>query len=399
MKFIKKLISKRACVSLYNFLVICIAILAGLFIKKNKNYKDIWLIGERNNEARDNGYHLFKYIRTNHPYIKAYYVIDTKAIDKKKIEQYGNLINFGSFKHFLYYTLCKKHISTHIDGTAPDNIVCPLIKKYIFSDKKNIFLQHGVIKDNLPLLHSQKTNLDIFVCGAKPEFDFIIENFGYTNGEVKYLGLARFDNLHDYTVKRQILLMPTFRMWLWTPSKVKSNDECKEFLKSNYYREYQSLINNKKIAELLFENNVELVFYPHYEAQKYLHLFSSKYNNITIANKDDYDVQQLLKESALLITDYSSVYFDFGYMRKPVVYYQFDNDEYRSKHYEKGYFSYSNDGFGPIVDNEEGLCNELDNIIREKFIINTKYRKRIEVFFPLYDNQNVKRNFDAIFNL
>lgn len=42
-----------------------------------------------------------------------------------------------------------------------------------------------------------------------------------------------------------------------------------------------------------------------------------------------YDVQQLLKESLLLITDYSSVFFDMMYMNKPVIFYQFDENQYR----------------------------------------------------------------------
>ena len=45
-------------------------------IKHLKKYKNIWLIGEMDNTAQDNGYHLFKYIRSNYPDIKCYYMIN-----------------------------------------------------------------------------------------------------------------------------------------------------------------------------------------------------------------------------------------------------------------------------------------------------------------------------------
>ena len=42
------------------------------------------------------------------------------------------------------------------------------------------------------------------------------------------------------------------------------------------------------------------------------------------------------------------------------IYYHFDYDEYRNGHYSEGYFSYKNDGFGPVVINQEDLTFPLD---------------------------------------
>lgn len=39
-------------------------------------YRGVWIVSERGSDARDNGYHFFKYIRENHPEIKAYYIIE-----------------------------------------------------------------------------------------------------------------------------------------------------------------------------------------------------------------------------------------------------------------------------------------------------------------------------------
>ena len=52
----------------------------------------------------------------------------------------------------------------------------------------------------------------------------------------------------------------------------------------------------------------------------------------------DYDVSALLSGVDLLITDYSSVFFDFALLDRPVVFYPYDLAEYRRR--ESGTFTY-----------------------------------------------------------
>ena len=104
----------------------------------------------------------------------------------------------------------------------------------------------------------------------------------------------------------------------------------------------------------------------------------------------------LLSQSSLLVTDYSSVSFDFAYMKKPIIYTQFDYDEYRKKHYKKGYFDYILDGFGPVC-SDIGVC--IDNIIEEikdGCKIKKKYLKRIQKFFAFFDRKNNERIYNII---
>ena len=71
----------------------CIAKILRLF----KSNRDIWLIGERKDEAKDNGYHLFKYIRENHSEEKVYYIITRDSKDLEKIQKFGNIIYADTF--------------------------------------------------------------------------------------------------------------------------------------------------------------------------------------------------------------------------------------------------------------------------------------------------------------
>jgi len=380
-------------------------IIISLFCRLIPKYQRIWLFCERENEAKDNGYRFFQYMGETHPEINSFYLIDKNyEEDYNRVKKIGNVIQYGSWKHKLYFVLSEKLVSAHKDVIEPWNY--KNFKKYfqkVIPEKKYVFLQHGVIKDDVSNTlgkKNPKNHFDLFICGAKPEYEYIDTNFGYIPGEVVYTGLARFDYLHDVQTKNQILIMPTWRRGIIQPSWIKHkvvDDE--KFLNSQYYKSYQNLINNKKLIELLERNNFKLIFYPHYEVQQYLKYFTSDSNSVVIAKKEVYDVQTLLKESKLLITDFSSIYFDFAYMDKPLVYYQFDKDTFFEKHYKKGYFSYEKHGFGPVLETEDEIVDFIEKSFGNKFVVEDKYKRRTHEFFPLKDTKNCERIYNEIINL
>lgn len=98
-----------------------------------------------------------------------------------------------------------------------------------------------------------------------------------------------------------------------------------------------------------------------------------------------------------MITDYSSVYFDFAYMRKPVIFYQFDEREFREKQYAEGYFDYHNTVLGKWADTLQDALNALEENLRNGCPMLEE--STIREFFPLWDTENCKRTFEAIKNL
>ncbi|GLI85288.1 hypothetical protein ANABIO32_30160 [Rossellomorea marisflavi] len=351
--------------------------------------KDIWLISERPDDARDNGYYLFKYIRENYPNDNAYYAINKDSNDYNKVSKFGNTINFGSIRHFMYYFAANKNISSHIGSGEPGGQLCLNLEILGVIKNTKVFLQHGIIKDMLNFALYKNTNIDLFVCGAAPEYEYVAKEFGYPKNHVKYTGLCRFDGLHNVKVNNnQILIMPTWRHWL--------DGEVEEFEKSDYLQEYLKLLRDKDLNEYLKENELKIVFYPHDNIQKYIHLFGESTNNITIARKSEFDVQELLKESAILITDYSSVFFDFAYMNKPILHFHFDDSKYRQNHYKEGYFNYVRDGFGPVLYNSKDLIKEVKLRHKDNFRLSKTYSERIKNFFPLHDQRNCTRTYEEI---
>ncbi|CAH8773274.1 bifunctional glycosyltransferase/CDP-glycerol:glycerophosphate glycerophosphotransferase [Paenibacillus dendritiformis] len=373
-----------------------IAFLVSFCYRLHPHYQDVWLICERCDEAKDNGYHLFLYMRKFHPEKNVYYLINKKATnDYLKVQHLGNVVAYRSLKHKILFILASKIISAHKGRIEPWNykFYMSTLGKIAGVTKSYVFLQHGITKDDVTEeLGKKNTSFNLFITGAKPEYDYVTSYFGYEPSEVVYTGFARFDALHKRTEKKLLLLMPTWR---------KDLKSCgyKDFIRSQYYKVYQSLITNVYLTEWLEKHEFLLFFYLHYEMQEYGDYFSSSSKNIIIADKNSHDVQQLLLESKLLITDYSSVFFDFAYMEKPSIYYQFDEHDFFLTHYKKGYFDYKRDGFGPVVTSEKELVDYIFYLHENAFLLEDKYKDRIQGFFQLKDDKNCERIYEAINNI
>ena len=398
---------KRGLKRFSGFLKILIAWIYLNLFKRNLLRDDIWIIREKKDEARDNGYYFFSYLREKHPEINAYYIISMNSPDLDKVLQYGNIIKANSFQHCVYYLAAKYSISSQQFGAFPFSFRSKellYIGKLCNTEQKVVFLQHGIIQNFLSSgLCYDNCNIDFFICSAPKEYQYIKDVYKYPEHAIGCVGLARFDNLYkNDDSDKVVLIMPTWRKWLACSmlNNIPTHAEKEKFLKSNFYKEFTAVLEDKELLEYLKNKKYKIVFYLHYKFQGFCKLFFC-YNNdvVTIASKEKFDVQQLLKSSKVLVTDYSSVYFDFAYMNKPTVYFQFDKTEFEKGHYSEGYFSYENDGFGPCCKTKEEFKELLINIIENDCKQPEKYEQRVKDFFCFHDNKNCERTFLAIKNL
>ena len=251
------------------FKIIVIYILSyflSIFI--GKKYENVWLISERGDEAKDNGYAFYQYLKKNHSEIILKYVITKKSCDIQKIDN-EDIVYFGSLKHYMYFINAKCLISTHLMGYSPELGMFRTLDRFnlVFVKGKRIFLQHGVIYNYLLPLINQK--IDLFITSSEIEKNYVIDYFGYSEKNVKCTGLARFDYLNEQK-ENFILVMPTWRSNLYYV-----NDNM--FKNSEYYKNWVDFLNSKELVKLLEYYNLKLIFYPHYEIQKRINLFS--FNN------------------------------------------------------------------------------------------------------------------------
>lgn len=364
-------------------------LIVSLPLRFSKKYKNLWLIAERPDEARDNGYWLYKWILENKPDTNMRFVLSRKSADYKKMPHKNLIIEPGSAKHYIYYILSSYSISTHMHGACPGkSFVIPFLP--FMRHKKTIFLQHGVTKDNINL----RGRLDRIVAVSEQEKKLLAKSNPRYKNNIEILGFCRYDQLVDLSHKEKtkiVLVMPTFRKWLRDIGRLKDADNV--FKTTAYFNAWNSFLNNKKLHDVLEKNKMQLIFFPHNEMQKLAHNFMTNNRRITIGKPGEYDVQELLKKASILVTDYSSVLFDFVYMDKPVIFYQFDQKDFFNKHYKSSGKAYP---FGDIFTAEDLVVSELVNTTKRGCAMKSKYKKDAEGFFKFRDHDNCKRNFNAI---
>ncbi|ELR1158796.1 CDP-glycerol glycerophosphotransferase family protein, partial [Campylobacter lari] len=342
---------------------------------------NIWLLMDRDYEADDNAEHLYRYIMQNHPEQEIVFALRKESSDWERLEKEGfNLIEFGSFEFERIIKKASKVISSHSDE---------YLMRYITPRQQFIFLQHGVIKDDLSRwLNSKK--IDLFITSTQAEYDSIANDYNcykFGKKEMVLTGLARHDALlkNNRSNVKQIFIMPTWRKNIVGNAAKSDIKDLKEYFKrSEYFQKWNSLLNNNGLKKLCELYSYTIVFNPHPYIMPYLKEFNIS-SNIKIANQNE-SLQELFCNSSLMITDYSSVAFEMAYLEKPILYYQFDKEEFFTSHtYQKGYFDYKKNGFGSVVENEENLLKELEILLKNNCKPFGVYKDNIDLTFVFKD--------------
>ncbi|EAK9858036.1 glycosyltransferase [Campylobacter lari] len=368
-----------------------------IFMEMLSNIKisDIWLLMDKDYEADDNAEHLYRYIMQNHPKQKIVFALRKESSDWERLEKEGfNLIEFGSFDFERIIKKASKVISSHCDE---------YLTKYITNRSQFVFIQHGVILNDLSRwLNFKKINL--FITSTQAEYDSIANDYNrykFGKKEMVLTGLARHDALlkNNRSNVKQILIMPTWRKYI-VNSVVANSGKRKlnlDFKQTMYFKKYNSLINNNLLKKVYQEYGYTIVFNPHPNIMPYLKEFNFP-SYIKIANQNE-SLQELFCNSSLMITDYSSVAFEMAYLEKPVIYYQFDKEEFFTSQWQKGYFDYKKDGFGPVVENEENLLKELESLLQNDCKPFGVYKDNIDSTFVFKDGKCCERIYAMLENM
>ncbi|GHU52162.1 hypothetical protein FACS1894132_01190 [Clostridia bacterium] len=379
--------------------------------------RKIWIFSDRAEKADDNAEFLFKYSSEIVDGIEKYFAVSDSQTTKKnsnkipflddieeiyseeadfgRLSEYGNVVDYGSEQHKLLFLFAKKLITSEFDFNSifPTkslrDLYAPLIRGKI------ICLQHGVTKDDMTkIVNKWSHNFKMLVCAGTPEYNAFLEskNYGFDENIVKLTGFPRFDEISESSepVQKTILFMPTWRRIL-AILDIQSNSWMynKQFKNTNYFKSIQTFFDNKALGDLLTKNGYTIKFAVHPNMRTQIRDFElPKY--VTIADKNT-SYHELFQISKIAVTDYSSTAFDFAYLEKPVIYYQFDKQPL-----EKGYFDYEHDGFGEVCFDLTELVKTIENYIKNDGIMLGKYKERVKSFFPYHDNKNSERAYKAI---
>jgi CDP-glycerol glycerophosphotransferase len=187
---------------------------------------------------------------------------------------------------------------------------------------------------------------DWFVAGSKNKAIILSNSVGY-KGNMVVIGMPRIDYLINHQkedvnkIKKKLRIDIDKKIILYAPT-YRDNDIKGE--------------NNKKILKKIKvpEGYLLLVKFHYYNKKTDIH-------NNKIWDISDYnDINELFIISDVLISDYSTVIFDYSNLKRPIILYAYDLKEYKKM--RNFYINYEEEMPGPIVKNIKQLNNELANL-------------------------------------
>ena len=344
----------------------------------NKITEDsIFIFMDRSLNADDNAEHLYSYFIENYPKFKnVYFALHKNSNDWNRLKLKGfKLLELWSKEFYEKYYLSDVFISSQIYNIQ--------YKDKDFSNSRFVYLQHGVMLNDMKDWIVGKY-CDLFIASGEPEEKYL-KKFNLL--ETINTGLPRFENLRKKNNSNKILFMPTWRFEL---NKV--NDF--QFVKSNYFKKLNSLLNNSLLINYLEEKDMKLIVKLHPNIIKRANLFTLS-DRVELSNES---YSKLISDSKFVLTDYSSVVIDAAFIDIPIGYYQFDKESFFESQPYNQRLDFEKEGLGVVLYTEEDIVNYL---IDEKYNNDRSiYIKRSKNFFKGIDRSNINKNIiERILNL
>lgn len=348
--------------------------------------KYIWLFGENLGETHNNNsFYFWEHIVLNEDRIRKYFVltknkknvefVNTIGKDKRKYIVWKN-----SVAHMYLYDIADMmFVTLSYRDTQPEKILGKDIK--LQNRKPIVYLQHGTlaIKSIGYKGDSYNNNLYKFVYYNKNIKSGLVEKNKMKPYQLYYGEyLPRYKELCRLNEEKQCDEKSIF--WFITWREYLDN----EFKRRKFVNNIKSVIKDDKLQKYLEKHEMKLKICTHMflvdEVEKLLDGLGIC-KNIEIISQKNTDIMREIVNAELLISDYSSVIFDFTSLSKPVILYQNDLDEYLKKrkiYCEKEELEQHN------VATKEEL---LDTIINEKYSINEFCSSRVS---PIENVEYVK---------
>ncbi len=346
----------------------------------------------------NNPKYVYEYIARNYPgKYKFIWVIQDKKTNipypHKKIRRYG--------LRYVYYLARSKYYI--FNGRQPD---------WIIKRKGNIFLQtwHGTPLKRLVFdledinaatvryknkTYKQSRCWDYLVSANKYSSDIFRRCFKYEK-TILETGYPRNDLLHASNKleiadqvkeklglpsdKKIILYAPTWRDdEYYTKGRYKFSLELDlDLLKERLSKEYVILLR----THYFIADEIDITGYEEFAYDV------SKYD----------DISELFLISDILITDYSSVFFDYANLKRPMLFFTYDLDKYRDL-LRGFYIDIEEELPGPLLFTTEEIIGAVQNIDELQFEYKDKYFAFYQKYCAWEDGQAAKRVAEAVFQL
>src|SRR5699024_1179516 len=209
------------------------------------------------------------------------------------------------------------------------------------------------------------------------EFGYPRNDILYTNNNENYIKELKL-KLNIPIDKKVILYAPTWR-------------DDQYFSRGNY--KFTLNLELESMQKHLNEEYV-LVLRTHYHISNSIDV--SEYKGFVYDLSQYDDIAELYLISDMLITDYSSVFFDYANLKRPILFYTYDLENYRDK--LRGlYFDLEKEVPGPILMTTEDVIEAVENIesVKEKYSI--KYNEFYNRFCSWDDGMASEKTYNVVF--
>ena len=142
-----------------------------------------------------------------------------------------------------------------------------------------------------------------------------------------------------------------------------------------------------------FSKEYVILFSPHYFIENSIDLTKYKGFIYNVARYDE--INELYLVSDIIMTDYSSVFFDYANLKRPMLFYMYDIDDYKGN--LRDFYISLDELPGPIAKTQDELENNLKNIDKEFKKNKEKYEKFNEKYNYLDDGNVSERVIKVIF--
>lgn len=363
--------------------------------------KRFWVSFDKLYKAGDNGEYMYQYGRERHGQAgvpEFCYIVNRTSPDypRLKAQKHAHVLVEDSLRCFLTCMHAEVILATHVN-----------IYRYFNSDltlanaMRNLYrgkvvcVQHGLSINQIAHFQNQWFDDTVLYTCASPfeKQNLSSKYYGYQEKQLQLTGLARYDGLKNQDQKL-ILITPTWRKDLaLDPVFGESRSYNPQFKESEYFRLYNTLINDPRLLETAKRTGYRIMYLLHPVTSSQAVDFTDNGYVEIVPAAGDMSYETVLTESSLMVTDYSGVQFDFAYQRKPLVYYHPDT---LPPHYEEGGLIYDTMGFGPICKNHDEIVETLCQYMENGCKMLPEYVKRADDFFAFDDFKNCERIYHAV---
>ena len=341
-----------------------------------------------------NAYLLFEYYIKNNE-TNAYYVINVQSELYQtllKKNQTNNLIPIHThdnlYEKIYPYLLNSKIIVNSFIYMDLQKVVSRVnYLKYLFITHAIGYFKTKVISVQFKNLRKDKRNI---IISSPFEYEKYKTQLKYSDSYMHKAGLPRYDRLNsiqrNISENKCILISFTYR---------KYNNYV--YKKSLYKKNLEALLNDTSLISFLKSQNIDIIYIQHhFDFLRKRPFNQSSFQYIKYRNQSF--LSHYIEQCSLLITDFSTICFDFMFLNKPVLFYLIDFKD-KINFEEKIYMKYENNNiyFGNVFSELKLLIERIKNYTINNFNLENELKKKYESVF--YYKTNITERIIQIINI